>query len=62
MIVGDIIRGKRKELGLSIRELSESSGVSDRTLIYIENGMSPNISTLEKVLEPLNMEVVIREK
>ena len=62
MIVGAIIRGKRKELGLSIRELSESSGVSDRTLIYIENGMSPNISTLEKVLEPLNMEVVIREK
>lgn len=62
MIVGDIIRGKRKELGLSIRELSESSGISDRMLIYIENGMSPNISTLEKVLEPLNMEVVIREK
>lgn len=54
MTTGEFIRQKRKEKGLSARQLAELSGVSDAHIIYIENGLrNPTFEKLSRILDAL---------
>lgn len=55
-IVGKIIRFHRKQAGLSQEELATLAGVGKTVVFDIENGkMSIRFSTLNKILEALNI-------
>jgi SOS-response transcriptional repressor LexA len=49
---GEFIKEKRREKGLSARQLAELSGVSDAHIIYIEKGQRK--PTFEKLMDILN--------
>ena len=56
--LGKQIHTRRKNLGLEITDLSDYSGVTPSTISNIENGKSnPTITTLEKLLIPLGLEL-----
>lgn len=52
--VGQRVRQRRRELGLSLRDLSNHSGVSLGHLSDLENGLkSPTVRILAKIGPPL---------
>jgi transcriptional regulator with XRE-family HTH domain len=52
------VRRIRNERGLSQRRLAELAGVNKVTLVHIETGKSsPNVETLEKLADALEVEV-----
>lgn len=54
-MLGKRIRRRRKELGLSLRELGEASGVTASFLSLIERDKaSPSISSLQQIAQALN--------
>ena len=56
--IGRVIREQRKSVPLSLKQLSEMSGVSIAHLARVENGErvpSPNI--LQKIAKPLNFDL-----
>lgn len=56
--IGKQIVQRRKQLNLEITDLSDYSGVTPSTISNIENGKSnPTIKTIEKLLEPLGLEL-----
>lgn len=58
MNIGDILKNRRNELGLSLAKLRDLTGLSKSTLSDIENGKSnPKIDTLEKICDALNIEI-----
>lgn len=58
MNIGDILKNRRNELGLSLAKLRDLTGLSKSTLSDIENGKSnPKIATLEKICDALNIEI-----
>jgi len=63
MSTGQFIKKRRNSLGIDQRALSEISGIAVHTLSNIEAGKgNPKITTLERVLEALGMEIRIRIK
>ncbi len=53
-----IIRGRREEMGLTVRALASRSGVSPSMISDVERGMkSPTISTLAAVADALEMPI-----
>ena len=60
--VGQVIRQKRRRLGLNQGELSDLSGVSRRTISALENGKaSIQLDGLVAVLTVLGLKLDIRE-
>lgn len=62
--IGQIIRARRKELGLTQNTLALLSQVGINTIVSIERGSkSPSIDTLTKVTDVLGLDVklVIKE-
>lgn len=58
MNIGDVLKNRRNELGLSLAKLRDLTGLSKSTLSDIENGKSnPKIATLEKICDALNIEI-----
>lgn len=56
--VGDIIKARRKEFGLSQVRLAELAEISVNTLTQIERGEgNPTVKVLEKVLRTLGMQL-----
>ena len=58
--VGMAIMLKRKELGITIQQLSDKTGISITTLSQIENGKrtrKPQFYTLYKIADALEMDV-----
>lgn len=56
--VGDQLRRRRRDLGLTQIELAELAGVSDRFVRSIEHGKpSLQMDSLMKVLDALGMEL-----
>jgi len=54
----DEVKRIRRERGLSQRRLAELAGVNKVTLVHIETGKSsPNVETLEKLADALEVEV-----
>lgn len=56
--IGEIIKSRRKEFGLTQSQLSELSKVGINTLTQMERGEgNPTVKSLEKVLETLGMKL-----
>ena len=61
--IGIEIKKRRKYLNITQEDLAEITGISRRSLQYIESGkMNPSIEQLEKILEALGLEIIIRTK
>ena len=59
--IGDEIKLRRKEFGLTQAQLAELSGVNINTLTKIERGEgNPTIGLVKKVLETLGLELTTR--
>ncbi len=61
--VGDFIRNRRKELGITQPHLAEIAGVSVNTLYKLERGQAnPSLDVLNKLAEVLGMEIRLEVK
>lgn len=61
--IGQTIKERRKELGLTQSTLALLSQVGINTIVSIERGSkSPSLGTLMKVVEVLGMELQLRIK
>jgi transcriptional regulator with XRE-family HTH domain len=57
-IIGKVIREQRKSIPLSLKQLSEMSGVSIAHLARVENGdRVPSPSVLQNIAKPLNFDM-----
>jgi transcriptional regulator with XRE-family HTH domain len=58
--IGKKIKERRKLLNLEIEDLKDYSGITSASISNIENGkVNPTLKTLEKILDPLGMEILI---
>ncbi|QEZ90084.1 toxin-antitoxin system, transcriptional regulator HipB [Aliarcobacter cibarius] len=58
--IGKIIKKRRMELNLELKDLQDYSGVNYVSISDIENGKAnPTIKTLEKLLDALGMQINI---
>jgi y4mF family transcriptional regulator len=61
--IGDIIKSRRKFLGITQQDLSEIVGISLRGFVDIENGKgNPTIDQIEKILDALGLSIEIKGK
>lgn len=61
MSLREVIKARRKVLGISQQDLAEMSGASLPTVKDIERGLAnPSLSTISKLLDVLGMEIVYR--
>lgn len=61
--IGIIIKDIRTRRGLSIRAVGELSGVQFANIGKLERGeYNPSVNILNKILLPLNCELIVREK
>lgn len=61
MSLREVIKARRKVLGISQQDLAEMSGVSLPTVKDIERGLAnPSLSIISKLLDVLGMEIVYR--
>lgn len=57
--IGKYIAGKRKELGMTQRQLAEKLGMSDKSVSKWERGMNyPDISRLEAISQALDCTII----
>lgn len=59
--LSDFIKNKRKELGMSQRDLAKASGISKAYVCVLEQGGNPSWNTIVKVLQALGFEVLIKK-
>lgn len=58
--IGNRVRERRQELGITQQTLADLSGVGINTLVAIERGSgNPSIDTLEKVLNVLGLKIIL---
>lgn len=61
MSLREVIKDRRKVLGISQQDLAEMSGISLPTVKDIERGLAnPSLSTISKLLDVLGMEIMYR--
>ena len=61
--VGQAIRNRRRELGITQPHLAEVAGVSTNTLYKLEKGQgNPTLDVLNKLAEVLGMELKLEVK
>lgn len=60
--IGEVIRQRKEELGLSRRELVRRTGISELQIINIERGQSTSTRLLSKLFEELGLEIVVNAK
>ncbi len=59
--MGEMIKYKRTNLGLSLKKTALLCGISDKSLRQLENGGNVKIETLFKVINILGLKVTIDE-
>jgi transcriptional regulator with XRE-family HTH domain len=58
MVIRDIIKARRRELGISQEDLAGMSGLSLATIKNIERGKgNPSFETITRIMEVLGMEI-----
>lgn len=58
--IGELIKEKRIEKGLTIEQLAKKADVSGRTIAYWENGQKmPTVLYLDRILKALGEELKI---
>ncbi|MCX6181419.1 MAG: helix-turn-helix transcriptional regulator [Bacteroidetes bacterium] len=61
--IGEIIRKRRKELGITQPHLAEIAEISPNTLYKIERGQTnPSLLVLQKITDVLGMEIQLTIK
>ncbi len=56
--IGETVKRRRKELGITQPHLAELAGISTNTLYKLERGQSnPSLEVLNKLVEVLGMEI-----
>ena len=60
--IGEVIRQRKEELGLSRRELVRRTGISELQIINIERGQSTSTRLLSKLFDELGLEIVVKAK
>jgi y4mF family transcriptional regulator len=61
-VIGDLVRKRREALGYTQNDVSEISGVAERTIRSIEGGENTNLSNLVKVMDVLGLELSVQIK
>lgn len=63
LTIGQTIKQRRKELGITQPDLAELAGVSKNTLYKLERGQgNPSLDILTKLTEVLGMELKLEVK
>ena len=63
MKIGELIRNRRKELGITQPHLAELAEVSPNTLYKLEKGISnPSLDIVTKIADVLGMELKLEVK
>lgn len=60
--IGNIIRQKRKSLGLSMEKVAQKTDMTYKTVLAIEQGKPATMTTLLAILDVLGLEFIIRDK
>ncbi|MBI4645582.1 MAG: helix-turn-helix transcriptional regulator [Bacteroidia bacterium] len=61
--IGETIKGRRKELGITQPHLAELAKISTNTLYKLERGQgNPSLDVLKKLAEVLGMELKLELK
>ena len=60
--IGEVIRQRKEELGLSRRELVRRTGISELQIINIERGQSTSTRLLSKLFDALGLEISVMLK
>lgn len=60
--IGNVIRQRAEELGLSRYELERRTGISYNQLMNIERGKSTSTRLLSKLFEELGLEISVNVK
>lgn len=61
--IAKVLFDRRKERKITLREWEKLSGVRENYLTKLEHGkFSPSISTLEKICDPIGLEIIVKEK
>ncbi|MCK4920936.1 MAG: helix-turn-helix transcriptional regulator [Bacteroidales bacterium] len=61
--LGNIIKERRKTLGITQKYLAELAGVNPNTVIRIETGIiNPSVEIVNKIAEILGMELTLTVK
>lgn len=60
--IGEVIRQRKEELGLSRRELVRRTGISEVQIMNIEKGQSTSTRLLSKIFDELGLEIKVKAK
>jgi transcriptional regulator with XRE-family HTH domain len=60
--IGSLIRKRRESLKYTQNDLSELSGVAERTIRSIEGGQNTNLANMTKILQVLGLELTLQIK
>lgn len=60
--IGEVIRQRKKELGLSRYEIQRRTGITYVQLMNIEKGQSTTTRLLSKLFDELGLEFVVKAK
>lgn len=61
--IGNLIQIRRSSLSMNQEDLAELTGITTKTIYLVENGTgNPAISTLEKILNVLGLELSVQVK
>jgi transcriptional regulator with XRE-family HTH domain len=60
--IGESVRKRRESLRYTQNDVSEISGVAERTIRSIEGGENTNMSNLVKVMDVLGLELTVQIK
>jgi transcriptional regulator with XRE-family HTH domain len=60
--IGEKLRERREALKYTQNDISELTGVAERTIRSIENGHNTNLSNLMKVLGVMGLELTVQLK
>ena len=61
--IGNLIQFRRSFLSMNQEDLAELTGITTKTIYLVENGTgNPAISTLEKILDVLGLELSVQVK
>lgn len=60
--IGEVIRQRKEELGLSRYEIQRRTGITYVQLMNIEKGQSTTTRLLSKLFDELGLEIVVKAK
>lgn len=60
--IGSLIRERRELLNYTQNDLSELSGVAERTIRSIEGGRNTNLANMTRILRVLGLELTVQLK